>query len=493
MERVGIFYQRTKRLKNNRMKKIHLLFSLVLLMGNNLFAQLDVKNTGIVYISAATDTFFIPGAFTNASGSAFTNNGVVQVKKDITNDQASMAAGTGKLFLNGSSVQTVSGSQTFKTYNLTTNNAAGITLNNNLSVAGVHTYTTGMITTSANNFMIYEAGSSYTGSSDARHVNGWVKKIGSTNFTFPVGNATYERPVALTNLTASGEFNVKHNPSPTPNRLSTYNPLVYIDTFEYWTINKISGAAAQIAMNWNNSKIRFPNLMISDIRVANYDGTFWRSIGGTATGSALTTGNVTSSSVSIFNRNFTFGSIAYTLPLKIISFTAGRSNDFTKLNWTIGSEQNVTRYELQRSDDGISFYTIYTQLPFNRNSTEFYGYDDKKYLSGTAFYRLKIIGLGTQINYSHIVTVSANTNGKEFYVITNPVDVAIDLYAGSAIKGLYNYTIVNTAGQVMQAGTLDIKNAGSYSIYLKPTIVAGAYVLVVQNETNRLQRMIIKK
>jgi hypothetical protein len=457
-------------------------------------AQVNVQNTGTLYIASATDTFFVAASFTNASGAALTNNGRLYVKQDISNAQSSMAVGTGTLFLNGSSAQSINGTQVFKTYNLVTNNAAGITLNNNLSVSGTHTYTAGIITTSATpNYMIYEAGSSYTGSSDSRHVNGWVKKIGSTNFTFPVGNATYERSIALTNLTATGEFNVKHNVILTPSRYSLYNPLVYVDSAEHWAINKISGAAAQVAMNWDHSKIPFPNLMLSDIRVAHFDGTFWRSIGGTATGSALTTGNITSTSVSAFNRNFTFGSVSYVLPIKIISFTAGRMNDYTKLNWAIGSELNVLNYELQRSDDGISFYTIHVQLPYNRNSTEFYSYDDRKFLNGTAFYRLKINNLSSQENYSHIVTVSANTTGKEFYVITNPVTTSIDLYAGAAIKGFYNYTIVNTAGQLMQAGTLDIKNAGTYSIYLKPTIIAGAYILLVQNETNRLQKMIIKK
>ncbi|MBL7701638.1 MAG: hypothetical protein JNM14_05280 [Ferruginibacter sp.] len=478
------------------MKKLRLSYALVLLLlSNSLSAQLDVKNTGIVYISSATDSLYIPGAFTNAAGSAFTNNGVLQVKKDIVNDQASMSAGTGKLILDGTTIQTVGGSQTFNTFNLVTNNSAGFILNNNLSVSGIHTFTAGMITTSSTpNYMVYEAGSSYTGSSDARHVNGWVKKNGNTNFTFPVGTATYERPIALTNLTASGEFNVKHNPAPTPNRLSLYNPLVYVDSFEYWTINRVGGtAAAQIVMNWDNSKIPFPNLMVSEVRIANYDGTFWRSIGGSAAGNALTTGTATSLSVSAFNRNFTFGSLAYTLPVKIISFTAGRINDYTKLNWTVGNEQHMIRYELQRSDDGINYYTVYTHQPYNRNGTEFYSYEDKKYLSGTAFYRLKIVDLGTAVSYSQIVTVSANTTGREFYVITNPVNTSIELYAGNALKGLYNYTVTNTAGQLVQAGTLDIKNAGSYSIYLKPTITAGAYVLLVQNESNRLQKMIIKR
>jgi hypothetical protein len=467
---------------------------LLFICHNNLNAQVNLQNNGTLYIAAASDTFFINGSFTNASGTAFTNNGKLYVKQDISNDESSMVAGTGTLFLNGSSTQTISGTQVFKTFNLVTNNTAGITLNNNLSVSGNHTYTAGLITTSAApNYMIYESGSSYTGSNDSRHVNGWVKKTGNTNFVFPVGNAAYERSIVLINLTASGEFNVKHNGAVTPNRLSTYNPLVYIDTSEYWTINKVSGAAAQIAMNWDNSKIPFPNLMVSDIRVTNYDGTFWRSIGGAASGSSLTTGNVTSSSVSAFNRNFTFGSVSYVLPIKIISFTAGRINGYTKLNWTIGSELNVASYELQRSDDGIGFYTIQLQLPYNRNGTEFYSYDDRKILNGTAFYRLKVNNLSSQVNYSPLVTVSVNTAGKEFYVITNPVDASIDLHAGAAIKGSYNYSIINTAGQLMQAGILDIKNEGTYSIFLKPSIVAGAYILLVQNETNRLQKMIIKK
>lgn len=476
------------------MRKAIWLLAICLLANPFANAQADLYNTGILYLSNNTDTLYINGNFTNTATTSLGNNGILQIKQNLINDQASMTAGTGTLYLNGTAAQTVSGGQVFKTYNLVTNNAAGITLNNNLSVSGVHSYTAGMITTSVTpNYMIYEAGASYTGTNDARHVNGWVKKIGNTNFTFPVGTAIYERSIALINLTSSGEFDVKHNTSVTPNRYSLYNPLVYVDSAEHWTINKISGGAAQVAMNWDNSKIPFPNLMISDIRVANYDGTFWRSIGGAATGNALTTGNVTSTSVSTFNRNFTFGSVSYVLPIKIISFTAGRMNDYTKLNWTIGNELNVAHYELQRSEDGISFYTISTHNPYNRNSTEFYHYDDRKILKGIAFYRLKVNNLSSQVNYSHIVTVSDNRTGKDFYVITNPVASNIDLYAGAAIKGFYNYTIINTAGQVVQAGTLDIKNAGVYSIYLKPATVAGAYILVVQNEANKLQKMIIKK
>lgn len=456
-------------------------------------AQTGITNNGNLQIhTGASVTGFAD--LTNSSTAAFVNNGNLYLRNNVSNNQASMAAGTGTLYLTGSSVQAINGTQALKTYNLVTNNASGINLNNNLSVSGVHTYTAGMITTSSTpNYMIYESGSSYSGSGDTRHVNGWVKKIGSTNFNFPVGNATYERSIALTNLTASGEFDIRYNRAATPNYTSLFNPLVLVDTSEYWTINKISGNAAQVTMNWDNSKVPFPLVMLTGVRATYYDGVFWRSIGGTASGNVLTTGNITSGSVSAFNSDFTFGSVSYVLPLKIISFTAGKRDDYVKLNWVIGNELNVDNYELQRSDDGINFYTIATQPPFNRNGTEFYSYDDRKTLKGTVFYRLKINNLNGQVSYSDIVSVQANEGNKKFYVITNPVGENVDIYANASVKGIYNYTITTTGGQLMQSGILDIKNEGIFSIHLKQVFAPGAYILTVKNETNTLRKTIVKK
>ncbi|MFZ1368786.1 MAG: hypothetical protein WAR78_00305, partial [Ferruginibacter sp.] len=297
-----------------------------------------LTNKGILQIN--TDASIIVFTdFNNTATGQLENNGNFYIKGNIANDQPAMNAGAGSLFVNGSTTQTFTGSNTFKTFNFVSNNPTGILLNNDLSVGGTHNFISGIITTSSTpNYMIYEAGSSYTGSSDSRHVNGWVKKTGSTDFAFPVGTADYLRPVSLTSLTAAGEFDVRHHFIVTPDRYSVYNPIVYVDSAEHWTINKISGAAARVAMNWDNSKIPFPNLMVMDIRAAWYDGIFWRNIGGSATGDALTTGNITSNPISAFNAPFTMGSISFVLPLKIISFTAGQLNGQTKLNWTIGNE-----------------------------------------------------------------------------------------------------------------------------------------------------------
>ena len=157
----------------------------------SLNAQTNLYNDGILKLTAGSDILYVTGSFTNTSSASLTNNGNLYILRDLDNAQASMSAGTGKLYLSGSALQTVSGTQPFKTYDLVSNNSSGIILNNNLSVSGAHTFTNGVITTSATpNYLIYEPGSSYSGSGDTKHVNGWVKKIGNTDFTFPVGNGT---------------------------------------------------------------------------------------------------------------------------------------------------------------------------------------------------------------------------------------------------------------------------------------------------------------
>ena len=186
------------------------LYILFLLVCSYTSAQEAFTNTGSLQVhSGGTLSGF--GAFTNTSSGALVNNGALYLKANVSNSEAAMSAGTGTLYLNGGSAQAINGSAALKTYNFVSNNTAGITLNNNLSVSGAHTFTSGIIATSATpNYLVYEAGSSYSGNGNARHVNGWVKKFGSTNFIFPVGNGTVERTVAINSLSANSEFNARY-------------------------------------------------------------------------------------------------------------------------------------------------------------------------------------------------------------------------------------------------------------------------------------------
>jgi hypothetical protein len=463
----------------------------LLLTGIAANAQQALVNSGNLQLhsGAAVCSF---GAFTNASSGALVNNGSLYIKGDVTNNQAAMTTGSGVLYLNGASGQAVSGAQSLKTYQLVTNNGAGITLNNDLSVANVHTFTDGVIATSATpNYLIYEAGASYTGDAHSRHVNGWVKKLGNTSFTFPVGNNTYERPVTVSNLSASSELNGRYRAA-TPNTSSVQSPLMLVNANEYWEINKVSGGTAQVTLNWDNTKVTFPPYTLSDIRSSWYNGSSWVNVGGTASGDVTTTGNITSNAVSSFGY-FAIGSVAYLLPMHFINVGAQRKTGATVVRWTTAREANVDRYEVERLNTSGSFAKIGSVKSHNNMNETKYEYIDGLPLVGTAMYRIRSVDIDGQYMYSRIVSVSDNSNTASFTVLNNPAHEAIYLSVSAAYKGSYQYELYTTSGQLVQSGPLNINGVDIVNIQLGMKMVPGVYLLNVRNQEHRFAKRILVK
>ena len=457
-------------------------------------AQQTFYNNGNLQIhTGASVTGF--GDFTNASAGTFVNNGTFYVKGTLSNSQSSMSAGTGTLHLNGSSAQSVAGSQIFKTYNMVTDNSAGITLNNNLSVSGAHTFTSGLITTSVTpDYLQYESGSSYSGSSDTKHVNGWVKKLGNTDFTFPVGDATYKRTAAISNLSAASEINC-HYYTPTQNIYNLSSPVLLVKANEYWQIDKISGGTAQITLNWDHSKVPMDNVLLADILVAHYTGGNWTDAGGagTATGNVTTTGSVISNSVNTFSP-FTIGSASFTLPLKLLSFTGERRSGTTFLHWITENEQDADRFEIQRSFNASAFTIIGNTAARNSGNRELYNFEDHSAFQGIAYYRLRSVDLDGKYSYSKIIAVTENNINVSGFAALNPVRNAITLFNKTTENGHFNYLLFNSAGQLTMKGTVSMEVNGIAVLPLPANTSAGIYILELSNKNiHYTQKLFVEK
>ena len=464
------------------MKKLVFIFALI--AAKTGFSQTAATNTGVLYISNSVIVFHAEGDLTNNSGAALTNNGPLYVRGNLTNNESSMAIGGGTLYLNGSSAQAVNGSQPFRTFNFVSNNAAGITLNNNLSVTGAHTFTSGIITTSATpNYLIYQAGASYSGDADSRHVNGWVKKFGSTNFVFPVGNGTVERTAALSSLSASSEFNATYRGANTPNYTLRQSPVTMIDKFEYWPITKVSGGSAVVTLNWNYPKVYFPNWIVPDILVGGWNGSIWTDNGGagTASGTTTTTGTVSSSSVSSFNL-FAIGSLSWVLSASLLDFNAVRKDNHTVVEWSTDKEVNTKHFIVERSDDGSSFYAIDKAAARNSGAIEKYSTNDNAPIQRIAYYRLRIVDNDGQEKFSRIVAVADGKASNELVLLSNPVHSKITLLASSSLKGEFRYQLNTINGQLVQQGNISIKNGGQYEIAVDGKTKPGMYSLTVVNQ-----------
>ena len=441
------------------------------------FAQ-GISNNGNLQIhTGANMTAFVN--FTNASTGALVNNGTFYLSANVTNNRASMSPGTGTTIFNGTSAQSVNGTEPFRVYNVTTNNSNGITLNNDLSVNAAHTFTAGLITSSSTpNYVIYENGATYSGSADNAHVNGWVRRTGSTNFIFPVGNATYLRPIAVNNLSVSSTFNAQYA-GVTTNTGNVLPNLVTVDPYEYWFVNQVSGGTAQVDMNWNNSKVTFPNYMLASIRVAYYTGGMWTNVGGSATGNVATTGSITSPSVGSFGA-FTFGSLNFSLPLNFLGISAKRKDNYSLVQWKTADEYNVDHFEVERKDSrNTSFFKIADVIANNR-STNNYQIEDHLPLDGTAFYRIRSVDRDGKYAYSKIVAVSDIGDGS-MAVINNPARNTIFISVNSVPKGNYVWQLIDVSGRIVEAGQLLLDGQSVIDIAVPAKATKGIYMVKVRN------------
>jgi hypothetical protein len=454
-------------------------------------AQTGATNSGTLYISSSSDIFYAAGDFTNGLSAALTNNGSLYVKGNLTNDQSSMAAGTGTLYLNGTSTQSISGSQSFNTYNLNTNNALGISLSRDLSVSGTHTFVNGLITTGAN-YLVYQNNANYTGATNAAHVNGWVRKSGliGSSFTFPTGNTTYLREIAISGLTSAATFDAKYNGS-TTNTNNLSSPIVQINPYEYWTLIQSTGSAnAQVTLNWDRSKVYFPGYTLADLRASFYNGN-WTNAGGSYAGT-IAAGSITSTSIPAANfGSMSIGSVSLTiLPLNFISTKVALNNNQASIEWKTTNESNVAGYEIQKSITGTSFTTIGHVQARNATSLQTYSFEDPSAISATTYYRIKSVDLDGKTQYSKVVTVMPPAISETMAVINNPVKNAIRISAGHT-SNTYEYLLLTAEGKLAQNGMIQYAGSGTISIPLNTSILPGTYILTIKNKQVQFTRKIV--
>lgn len=478
---------------SSQMLQFLLLVFLFIITKQQLHAQsamvLDVTNKGLLSIKSGT-TVSVEGSFQNTNTANLQNNGDLYVRKDITNDQSGITPGTGLLVLNGTAVQTLYGAAPLRTYRLTTDNVAGFFLNNDLVVYDRHDFVNGMLGTPASSvYMTYEAGATYTGATDSRHVNGWVRKLGADNFIFPVGNASYLRPVTLENITAASTFAVKYG-NPTPNHTQVTSPILGVNANEYWQVLRSAGTgAADITLSWDQSKVAMPFYYLTDMRATRIASGLWTNVCAGATGSVYTTGSVKMAAQSQFG-SFAIGSVGFLVPLKYLKFTGERRSDYTLLNWETLYEVTAEAHEVERSDDGLHFRKIGTVAAVNGNTRHTYLYNDALPLEGTAWYRIRTVDRSGSSSYSAIISVREK-GGADILIVNNPASDVIYLSPGKLINGSFNYQLVAANGQQLQQGTLSFSNGAIVPLRITQHLTQGIYILELKNGIQRFAKTVM--
>ncbi|MBU6122449.1 T9SS type A sorting domain-containing protein [Hymenobacter siberiensis] len=451
--------------------------------------------------------------------------GSISIKGDIKVDGNAIlsflpaSTPTAPLQLNGTTVQTIGGTNTSTTglalgsnVTLQINNAQGVLLQRPLTVPGTLQLTSGNITTAAINLLTLS--SNATGGSATSFVNGplaRVTDVGAATTVFPVGKGTFYRPItlistaqALASTYTAEQF--EGNPTRTlapGNGLGTA-PLARVSSKRFYTVTSSNtdpgNFSGTVTLSFGaEDYVNVPSS--TDFVIAKRDatGSFanqWTNLGrsgntGTDSGAGgpSVAGTLTSASFSDFS-DFVLGaqndlsntnvlSAINPLPVELTAFSAQRQADKTvSVKWATATEKNSARFEVQRSVDGREFAKLATvAAQGNSMNPTAYATLDKAAPAAKLYYRLRQVDLDGSSSFSPVVTVAGSGEIAKVELYPNPAHSRISFIAEAATP----YRVLNQLGQSLLHGTTE---AGTASIGLE-ALPTGLYFLELQTAAGR--------
>lgn len=115
------------------------------------------------------------------------------------------------------------------------------------------------------------------------------------------------------------------------------------------------------------------------------------------------------------------GGLNSVLPVELMSFTGSMHKDEIELQWKTTSEVNVLKYEIEKSEDGITWQYLTYKDALNATGVNLYSAIDYYPKIGVNLYRLKTIEKDAAIHYSEIIKVENQEFRSQIYIYPNPV------------------------------------------------------------------------
>lgn len=187
------------------------------------------------------------------------------------------------------------------------------------------------------------------------------------------------------------------------------------------------------------------------------------------------------------------------LPVKLESFSGTYKNEKVKLNWTTSSEVNFSRFEIQRSLNGVDYSQAGIEFG-NGNSASSTKYEFPDDLSsvnaGIVYYRLKMIDDNETFSYSPIVVIRKDINASAaISVFPNPsAGDNIQLRLSSSSRGAVEIKVFDLNGKVLSKQVQSVSD-GNNSLTVKlPILNNGVYTMQVisRDKTENIKFAIAK-
>lgn len=473
------------------MKSPILFIILITLATINGSSQQLINATNLQLVTTPNIKLVIHGGIIFNGTTNWTDSGETFIGKNTLggrenwNDQTTTGAyslnSTGKINFTSDSLQYITGANA-SFYTLTVSNDSGIVINNDVTVRNLLNLDKGYVYTGSSKMFVSNSSVNSIQSASG-YVTSWVAGIlsratsSTSTYLFPIGKFknpdTLYAPVKFDKVNTNAcVYTAEYVPVPPSPAYMVALPLDHVSKVEYWKItsNVASGPNddAFLTLSWRrNSIVSADSATRDSLLVAHYvlvPPKQWiaehNGIGantGNVIGSGINFGWVKSNkpvgSFTIAEDTFTLGSLSkYNfLPLQILNWDVSLINKEVWASWSVNDDQNVLRYDVERSTDLITFSMTSTLPSHQLPSLNNYLYIDHAPFAGWNYYRLKIIDPLGNYSYTGIKKVYLGNN-KNWTIYPNPARNSVNIRFTPGDVNLKTIRLYDIDGKLLISG-----------------------------------------
>jgi hypothetical protein len=186
--------------------------------------------------------------------------------------------------------------------------------------------------------------------------------------------------------------------------------------------------------------------------------------------------------------DFSVGNIAgIILPVNFVKFHAKKVASGTQLNWDVAEEINVSKYEVQKGNNGADFKTIGYVIAGDVTS---YAFTDANTSQGVSFYRIRSVDLDGKFKFSTVISFANGRSAALLRAFPLPAQNQVTLQHG-AIDGKAQISLASEDGRTVRRL---VPAVGSMQTAIDLTgLKAGLYLLRLENSNGEIETLKLLK
>jgi hypothetical protein len=180
------------------------------------------------------------------------------------------------------------------------------------------------------------------------------------------------------------------------------------------------------------------------------------------------------------------GSLVYpliTTPLTLNSFSGVVKNEIIELRWTTVSEQNLDKFLIQKSTNGLNFYTIGELVAKNLPTGASYITTDNSLHIGNNFYRIIARNNNGDKAFSKVIRIYYGKIDNNLTLFPNPSREFLNINFMSAVRGSYTLDIFTDGGQKLVSQRFEHNGVDKIiNLTLPTSMKKGPYRVYISNQ-----------